>query len=333
MFSPILERFYERRWRGLRGAVRTYVGVMNDVDRGEGLQVAHAHHASYDTLTNGLPPQSPSRPLSQALANARRRCAANGRRPSFLDIDNFKLVNDSLGTLWATRCFAVPPRSACARACAESIGRAGATSFVLVLPACARRAFEADITAHMDKNLTQGRRSRSCSRAAHASDVQPRRERPFPQDGRRLGRTLLRNADAGDEPREGARSRNRVRCVFTADVSRAASSAGRERAARGPSSGPRSSATSSSCTNQPQVGQRGGADRGRRRPLLRWRHPPSGARFAPGAVTSDFPPRSPGAHASCRARLSRRGCSNERVPAEQGRARNEGLGLRRSPWP
>ena len=84
--SPVLDE---------RGELTHYVGVVNDVSERQRYEEQLAHRAMHDELT-GLPNRVLLEDrLQQAILNSQRY--ARGTTVVFIDLDDFKLVNDSLG--------------------------------------------------------------------------------------------------------------------------------------------------------------------------------------------------------------------------------------------
>src|SRR6185437_15012855 len=78
-----------------QGVVTHYVGVMNDVTEAKNYEEQLAHQANFDGLT-GLANRNLLRDrLQQAIVRARRDNSTLALL--FLDLDHFKMVNDSLG--------------------------------------------------------------------------------------------------------------------------------------------------------------------------------------------------------------------------------------------
>lgn len=72
-----------------------FVGVLNDITALKTCEEALEHQASYDALT-GLANKHVLRDrLQHAMASARRHGAS--LTVGFMDLDNFKFINDSLG--------------------------------------------------------------------------------------------------------------------------------------------------------------------------------------------------------------------------------------------
>ena len=77
------------------GMVRHFVGVMNDVTEAKTYEQQLAHQANFDALTGLANRNLLGDRLSQALMSARR--GGTTVATVFLDVDHFKVVNDSLG--------------------------------------------------------------------------------------------------------------------------------------------------------------------------------------------------------------------------------------------
>lgn len=81
--------------RNDHGDITHYIGIQNDITESRRYQEELERQANYDTLT-GLPNRNLLHDrLKQAVAYARRYQKAMA--VAFIDLDNFKLVNDSLG--------------------------------------------------------------------------------------------------------------------------------------------------------------------------------------------------------------------------------------------
>jgi diguanylate cyclase (GGDEF)-like protein/PAS domain S-box-containing protein len=253
--------------RDERGGVTHYVGVMNDVTEAKDYEAQLAHQASYDALTDLANRNLLQDRLTQAIAQARRNTAPVAA--VFLDVDHFKLVNDSFGhTVGDEMLRIVARRLRSSVRESDTVARLGGDEFVLVLPGkAAGSAFEADITALMDKLLSQ---------MSQPLTLGDREVRPtcsigvavFPQDGEDAD-TLLRNADAAMY-RAKELGRNRFQ-FFTADVHERI----RRRVELESSLRQALERDEFELHYQPQVGLRGGEVIGVEA-LLRWRHPERG---------------------------------------------------------
>ena len=255
--------------RNERGEVTHFVGVMDDVTEAKRYEQQLAHQANFDTLTGLANRNLLHDRLQQAIANARR--AGANAVAVLLDLDNFKVVNDTLGHGIGDRMLQeIGTRLAgCVRE-SDTVARLGGDEFVIVLQNLGEGegvALETRITTLMDKLITQVGRplalgghivSPTCSIGVSI----------YPQDGPDAG-TLLRNADAAMY-RAKELGRNRFQ-FFTADV--------HERIRR------RMELESSlrlalernefELHYQPQIGLATGAIMGVEA-LLRWRHPERG---------------------------------------------------------
>ena len=81
--------------QGDSGAVTHFIGILNDVSNAIRYQDELEHQANHDTLT-GLPNRNLLKDrIAQAIAYAQRY--QRSLAVAFIDLDNFKLVNDSLG--------------------------------------------------------------------------------------------------------------------------------------------------------------------------------------------------------------------------------------------
>jgi len=114
------------------GEVTHYIGIQNDITESRRYQEELEHQANYDTLT-GLPNRNLLHDrLKQAVAYARRYQKAMA--VAFIDLDNFKLVNDSLGHSAGDRLLTtVADRlKACVRN-SDTAARLSGDEFVLIL--------------------------------------------------------------------------------------------------------------------------------------------------------------------------------------------------------
>ncbi|MGH8077659.1 MAG: PAS domain S-box protein, partial [Lysobacter sp.] len=114
------------------GVITHFVGVQNDITERQRYQEQIAHRATHDELT-GLPNRTLLLDrLQQAIAAAAR--FGTSVSVAFVDLDNFKLVNDGLGHASGDLVLrAVASRlSACIRD-ADTVSRFGGDEFVLVI--------------------------------------------------------------------------------------------------------------------------------------------------------------------------------------------------------
>ena len=150
--SPIVHVSIEAT-RGADG-VETLRGTLQDISERRAAE-AHIHYlAHYDTLT-GLPNRSlwASR-ASQALAFARRHQLKLA--VLFLDLDNFKTINDTLGHPVGDRLLssAAGRLSACLRD-EDVLARIGGDEFVILLPKLNRSDDAAVVARKLLESLTQ----------------------------------------------------------------------------------------------------------------------------------------------------------------------------------
>jgi diguanylate cyclase (GGDEF)-like protein/PAS domain S-box-containing protein len=118
--------------RDTSGRVTHYVGILNDVTDARRYQAELEHHSTHDSLTGLANRALLTDRLSQAMAFATRqgRLAA----VAILDLDRFKLVNDSLGHKAGDRLLQEVGRRllGCVRE-GDTVARLGGDEFVLVL--------------------------------------------------------------------------------------------------------------------------------------------------------------------------------------------------------
>ncbi|MEN3365739.1 MAG: hypothetical protein V7606_3013 [Burkholderiales bacterium] len=118
--------------RNAVGKVSHFVGVLNDITDLKRYEEQLEHQANYDTLTE-LPNRSVLKGrIRQAIAAADRH--GTGVTVGFMDLDNFKFVNDSLGhTVGDELLKCVAQRLiSCIRA-QDTVGRYGGDEFAFVL--------------------------------------------------------------------------------------------------------------------------------------------------------------------------------------------------------
>ncbi len=114
------------------GLITHFVGVLVDVSERQRYQDQIAHRATHDELT-GLPNRTLLQDrLQQAIAAAAR--FGGGVSVAFIDLDNFKLINDGLGHASGDLVLrAVATRLAACIRDADTVGRFGGDEFVLVI--------------------------------------------------------------------------------------------------------------------------------------------------------------------------------------------------------
>lgn len=118
--------------RGLQGELIYYEGTVQDITERRSYQAQLEHQANFDQLT-GLPNRNLLNDrLEQAISNAVRR--GYFLALVFIDLDNFKLINDSLGHGAGDALLVeVAKRLRCSLRAADTVARQGGDEFVLVL--------------------------------------------------------------------------------------------------------------------------------------------------------------------------------------------------------
>ena len=173
----------------IKGKISHFVALKEDITERKNYQAELERQATRDSLT-GLPNRSLlADRMTQALAQAHR--SGHAAAVLMVDLDNFKLVNDSLGHATGDLLVkAVAERlSACVRE-GDTVARMGGDEFVLIMH---HVRDETDVTAMMQRIVTsigaplslEGRELHvTCSTGAAI----------YPKDGS-SGEELLRNAD------------------------------------------------------------------------------------------------------------------------------------------
>ena len=213
--TPFWNEFFVAPVRDESGTVTHFVEVMNDVTEARNYEEQLAHQAKFDPLTGLANRNLLQDRLQQAIAAARREGGAVAA--VFLDIDHFKVVNDSLGHGVGDELLRrIGERLRASVRESDTVARHGGDEFVLVLPMRESDpvALEGAITRLMHKMLVS---------IAEPLMLGDRELRPtcsigvslYPQDGDTSER-LLRNADAAMY-RAKELGRNRLQ-FFTADV-------------------------------------------------------------------------------------------------------------------
>ncbi|MDP9426889.1 MAG: PAS domain S-box protein, partial [Actinomycetota bacterium] len=114
------------------GEPRFLVGMVEDITERKALEDSLAHRATHDPLTN-LPNRAL---LTERLGQALARAGRKGRNVAllFLDLDNFKIVNDSMGHEAGDRLLvAVAKRLKATVRTEDAVARLGGDEFVVLL--------------------------------------------------------------------------------------------------------------------------------------------------------------------------------------------------------
>lgn len=180
-----------REVRDVSGNPIYYEGTVEDITERKMYEMQLAHQATHDTLT-GLPNRALfADRMRQAISLAER----NGSlvAVAFLDLDNFKYINDSLGheTGDVVICTIAQRLQTCVRE-SDTVARIGGDEFVLLLQGLNADNNQATATlsrilAEVSRPLTAGQQelTMTCSLGISL----------YPQDGRDVD-TLLKHADA-----------------------------------------------------------------------------------------------------------------------------------------
>lgn len=176
--------------RDPEGGVTHFVGVLNDITDNRRYQEELEHQANHDSLTD-LPNRNLLRDrIGQAIVFADRYDQV--AVIAFLDLDNFKLINDSLGHDAGDQLLKLAAgRLASLLRASDTVARIGGDEFVLVLhfsdgDGMIGQHIQRLLTAIAQPFIINGREVFvTCSVGVSI----------YPQDGRD-GDTLLRNADA-----------------------------------------------------------------------------------------------------------------------------------------
>ncbi|MCB5184197.1 EAL domain-containing protein [Methylobacillus gramineus] len=118
--------------RDNKGGVQYFVGVQNDITQIRQYQEALEHQANYDALTGLVNRNLLKERIKQAFSEARRQSSIF--TVAFVDIDNFKRVNDSLGHSAGDDLIRMVGQrlQRCVRD-EDTVARVGGDEFVLVL--------------------------------------------------------------------------------------------------------------------------------------------------------------------------------------------------------
>jgi diguanylate cyclase (GGDEF)-like protein/PAS domain S-box-containing protein len=273
--------YYIAPVRNEHDEVSHYVGVMNDVTESKTYEAQLARQANFDSLTGLANRNLLQDRLRQAIVNARR----NGGTVAtvFLDIDNFKLVNDSLGhTVGDELLRQTAARLQAAVRESDTVARMGGDEFVLLLlnnasdPSVSAARKEGDAESHITALMRKLLGGVSQPLRLGGREVRPTCSigvSIHPQDGEDAD-TLLKNADAAMY-RAKELGRNRFQ-FFTSEVHERI----RQRMELESSLRFALEREEFELYYQPQIELRTGAIVGVEA-LLRWRHPEKGL-VAPG---------------------------------------------------
>ena len=244
--GSIGEMVFDTKWRGLpEGGM---IGISIDVTERQRSEERLAHLAYHDALT-GLPNRrNVEEQLGRDLARARREDDAVA--VLYLDLDHFKLVNDSLGHDAGDNALReAAKRIAGVVRAGDLVARLGGDEFVLVLPGLAPAP---------TPRPRRRRRPRRCSPRSTCRSASAGEEFQLgasigialgPAQGRTPGE-LLRNADvAMYQAKRAGRSALRRSTAPTTRTTATSSRSPRACAARSPT-------TSSSCTTSPSTTSR-----------------------------------------------------------------------------
>lgn len=138
--------------RNDQGELLSIVGICHDITDRKELEEALRHQATHDTLT-GLPNRTLFLDrLEHEMAVARRR--GRGGALLFLDLDNFKSINDTLGHNIGDRLLiAVADRLRALVREADTVARMGGDEFTVLLPEAGGRDSVADVATRICQAL------------------------------------------------------------------------------------------------------------------------------------------------------------------------------------
>ena len=172
------------------GRITHFIGVQNDITELKRYEDELKHHANYDALT-GLPNRSLLQDrLKQAIAVARRQ--NHSVAVAFLDLDRFKIINDSLGHDAGDRLLQTVAKriESCLRQF-DTVARYAGDEFVLILyDQVNKNVISALLQRILDNVCKPFQLDKQDVYVTCSIGVSM-----FPQDGRELG-ILLKNADA-----------------------------------------------------------------------------------------------------------------------------------------
>ncbi|MDP2827315.1 MAG: EAL domain-containing protein [Sulfuricellaceae bacterium] len=172
------------------GQVTHYIGIQNDVTERKQYEEQLAYQSAHDTLT-----QLPNRNLAQdrlvqGIIFARRA----GRQLAllFINLDNFKLINESLGHNLGDQLLQVMAQriSGCVRS-GDTVARLGGDDFMIILPDVVQEAF----VSHLADQVLAAVSQSVVIESHHLTVTCSIGISLFPRDGEDAS-TLLKNADA-----------------------------------------------------------------------------------------------------------------------------------------
>ncbi len=172
------------------GEVTHFVGIIDDITEFKTYQEQLEFHATYDELTGLINRNLLNDRINQAINTAQRD--RKGVYVFFMDLDNFKVVNDTLGHSAGDELLkAVAGRLLnCVRSC-DTVARYGGDEYVLVLPQTAKMENAALVAERIISDI-----SKSLQIKGHKLEVTASIGISFyPHDGQDK-ETLLQHADA-----------------------------------------------------------------------------------------------------------------------------------------
>jgi diguanylate cyclase (GGDEF)-like protein/PAS domain S-box-containing protein len=196
--------------RDAAGEISHYVGVLSDITEARNYREQLEHQANHDTLTS-LPNRSLLQDrLQQAIAHANRQQRLLA--VAFIDLDNFKVINDSLGH--SAGDFLLKITAERLRSCVredDTVARHGGDEFVLLL----NDQFSGDTVARTVSRVIEALAQPFTVEGHELTSTCSIGVTLYPQDGSDAG-VLLKNADAAMY-RAKAQGKNSFQ-FYTADM-------------------------------------------------------------------------------------------------------------------
>lgn len=187
--SPFWNELLVAPVRAEDSSISHYVGVLNDVTEQKRADESLLHLATHDSLT-GLPNRIL---LSDRITQSINQAQRTGRQLAilFIDVDRFKIINDSLGHLVGDMMIAaVGNRLRNAVRMVDTVARVGGDEFVVVLTDINRDADIIQILPNLSQTIAE-----PISVDEHTLHVTASMGvSVYPRDGRDMT-TLLKNAD------------------------------------------------------------------------------------------------------------------------------------------